>query len=129
MKIYSDRLDKFSVICSVCGGDHNVIIIPLKDGSRRVISPPLPEQNDLATLGLKLTSMGGAGLVGLASPSDNSSLTKGLTLGTTILEYPLFQVSSKLRSRVYTGKGISNTHPPKRNIGSGLIKASTAVGS
>jgi hypothetical protein len=54
MTIYSDRLHKSSVICSVCGGDHNVIIIPLSDGSRRVISPPFPDtETKLAELGLK----------------------------------------------------------------------------
>lgn len=54
MRIYGDRINKSSIICSVCGGDHNVIIIPLNDGSRRIISPPFPnDETELTKLGLK----------------------------------------------------------------------------
>jgi hypothetical protein len=52
MKIHYSKLDKF---CRVCGGDHDVVIIPLEDGSRRVISPPFPDTvTKLARLRLKL---------------------------------------------------------------------------
>lgn len=30
-------------LCPVCGGDHNVIIVPLENG-RRIISPPFPKE-------------------------------------------------------------------------------------
>jgi hypothetical protein len=55
MRIYSSKGDKYCAVCSVCGGDHNVVIIPLKDGRRRIISLPFPNtETKLAELQLKL---------------------------------------------------------------------------
>lgn len=55
MTKYYSRVDKYS--CRVCGGNHNVVIIPLRDGSgrRRVIELPFPDtETGLAGSGLKL---------------------------------------------------------------------------
>jgi len=60
MRIYSGRVDKYShrtcSCCDVCGGDHEVIIIiPLSDCGRRVISQQFPDsETELARLGLKV---------------------------------------------------------------------------
>lgn len=52
MKKYYAKIDKF---CRVCGGSHDVVIIPLKDGSRRVIGLPFPNtETKLVEVGLKL---------------------------------------------------------------------------
>ena len=37
-----------------------------------------------------------------------------------ISEFPLFQASTRLRSRLYIGKDIRKILPPKRNISAGL---------